>query len=107
MEFLTFEAIPDADNKLKLAYLAAMASSSGPSAPSDGTGGSAYSHHLLNAILTSSTGIIDLDPWLEPFREAIQRRFNYVESWVKTVNEVEGGLEKFSKVRAKKHSQFQ
>lgn len=56
-----------------------MASSSGPSAPSDGT------------------GIIDLDPWLEPFREAIQRRFNYVESWVKTVNEAEGGLEKFSK----------
>jgi 1,4-alpha-glucan branching enzyme len=46
---------------------------------------------------SDGTGIIDLDPWLEPFREAIKRRFNYVESWIKTVDEVEGGLDKFSK----------
>lgn len=52
-KFLIFEAIRNADTKLKLAYLAAMASSSGPSAPSDGTGGSANSHYLLNATLTS------------------------------------------------------
>ncbi|KAL4912399.1 glycoside hydrolase superfamily [Aspergillus aurantiobrunneus] len=57
----------------------AMASTGGPSAPSDGT------------------GIIDLDPWLEPFREAIQRRFNYVESWIEIVDKAEGGLDKFSK----------
>ncbi|KAL4966872.1 1,4-alpha-glucan branching enzyme GLC3 [Aspergillus stella-maris] len=50
-----------------------------PTAPSDGT------------------GIIDLDPWLEPFRDAIKRRYNYVESWVKTVDEAEGGLEQFSR----------
>jgi hypothetical protein len=43
-------------------------------------------------------GIIDLDPWLEPFREAIQRRYKYVESWINTVDETEGGLDKFSKV---------
>ncbi|KAL4754320.1 1,4-alpha-glucan-branching enzyme [Aspergillus terricola var. indicus] len=46
---------------------------------------------------SDGTGIIDLDPWLEPFREAIKRRFNYVESWIKTVDEAEGGLDKFSK----------
>ncbi|KAL4761330.1 1,4-alpha-glucan branching enzyme GLC3 [Aspergillus foveolatus] len=46
---------------------------------------------------SDGTGIIDLDPWLEPFREAIKRRFDYVESWIKTVDEVEGGLDKFSK----------
>ncbi|KAL4950642.1 1,4-alpha-glucan-branching enzyme [Aspergillus filifer] len=50
-----------------------------PTAPSDGT------------------GIIDLDPWLEPFRDAIKRRYNYVESWIKTVDEAEGGLEQFSR----------
>ncbi|KAL4980266.1 1,4-alpha-glucan-branching enzyme [Aspergillus desertorum] len=46
---------------------------------------------------SDGTGIIDLDPWLEPFREAIKRRFNYVESWIKTVDEAEGGLDEFSK----------
>ncbi|KAL6236661.1 1,4-alpha-glucan-branching enzyme [Aspergillus navahoensis] len=46
---------------------------------------------------SDGTGIIDLDPWLEPFREAIKRRFNYVESWIKTVDETEGGLDRFSK----------
>ncbi|KAL5044530.1 1,4-alpha-glucan-branching enzyme [Aspergillus fruticulosus] len=46
---------------------------------------------------SDGTGIIDLDPWLEPFREVIKRRFNYVESWIKTVDEAEGSLDKFSK----------
>ena len=43
-------------------------------------------------------GVIKLDPWLEPFREALQNRFNFVEGWIKTINETEGGLERFSKV---------
>ncbi|KAL4800918.1 1,4-alpha-glucan-branching enzyme [Aspergillus venezuelensis] len=46
---------------------------------------------------SDGTGIIDLDPWLEPFRDAIKRRYNYVESWIKTVDEAEGGLEQFSR----------
>ncbi|KAL3476077.1 1,4-alpha-glucan-branching enzyme [Aspergillus californicus] len=46
---------------------------------------------------SDGTGIIKLDPWLEPFQEAIQRRFKHVESWIKTVDETEGGLDKFSK----------
>ncbi|KAL2825563.1 1,4-alpha-glucan-branching enzyme [Aspergillus cavernicola] len=46
---------------------------------------------------SDGTGIIKLDPWLEPFQEAIQRRFKHVENWIKAVDEVEGGLDKFSK----------
>ncbi|KAL2828567.1 1,4-alpha-glucan-branching enzyme [Aspergillus pseudoustus] len=52
---------------------------------------------MASSAPSDGTGIIDLDPWLEPFREAIQRRYRYVESWVKTVDETEGGLDKFSK----------
>ncbi|KAE8168262.1 1,4-alpha-glucan-branching enzyme [Aspergillus tamarii] len=43
------------------------------------------------------TGVIKLDPWLEPFRDALKQRFNFVEGWVKAINETEGGLETFSK----------
>ncbi|PYH77361.1 1,4-alpha-glucan-branching enzyme [Aspergillus uvarum CBS 121591] len=43
------------------------------------------------------TGVIKLDPWLEPHRDALKRRFEFVEHWVKTINDHEGGLEKFSR----------
>lgn len=45
-----------------------------------------------------STGIISLDPWLEPHRDAIRHRFNFAERWINAINESEGGLDKFSKV---------
>ncbi|KAE8154496.1 pectin lyase fold/virulence factor [Aspergillus avenaceus] len=45
----------------------------------------------------TAPSVIQLDPWLEPFREALKTRFNFVESWMKTINETEGGLDKFSK----------
>jgi len=45
-----------------------------------------------------STGVIGLDPWLEPFREPLKHRYAKAESWIKTINESEGGLEKFSRV---------
>lgn len=43
-------------------------------------------------------GVIQLDPWLEPYRGAIKRRFDLVEKWIQTINETEGGLENFSRV---------
>ncbi|KAE8376919.1 pectin lyase fold/virulence factor [Aspergillus bertholletiae] len=58
---------------------AGMASSATDSSPPDGT------------------GVIQLDPWLEPFRDALKQRFSFVEGWVKTINETEGGLDTFSK----------
>ncbi|KAM0805298.1 1,4-alpha-glucan-branching enzyme [Usnea florida] len=43
------------------------------------------------------TGVIKLDPWLEPFRDALRSRYSHAQQWIKTINETEGGLEKFSK----------
>ncbi|PGH16532.1 1,4-alpha-glucan-branching enzyme [Helicocarpus griseus UAMH5409] len=42
-------------------------------------------------------GVVKLDPWLEPFKEALKSRFNHTNHWIKTINETEGGLEKFSR----------
>ena len=43
-------------------------------------------------------GVVQLDPWLEPFKDALRTRYSKAESWIKTINETEGGLDKFSKV---------
>ncbi|KAL5356031.1 glycoside hydrolase superfamily [Aspergillus floccosus] len=43
------------------------------------------------------TGVIKLDPWLEPFRDALKERFALVEGWIKTINDTEGGLDQFSR----------
>ncbi|KAL3254935.1 hypothetical protein ABHI18_008634, partial [Aspergillus niger] len=51
----------------------------------------------LQSAPPDGTGVIQLDPWLEPFRDALKQRFQFVESWVKTINETEGGLDKFSR----------
>ncbi|KAF1833141.1 alpha-glucan branching enzyme [Decorospora gaudefroyi] len=43
------------------------------------------------------TGIIQLDGYLEPFRDALKSRFSKAQQWIKTINETEGSLEKFSR----------
>lgn len=43
------------------------------------------------------TGIIDIDPWLGEFREPLKSRFAKAQKWIKTINDVEGGLDKFSR----------
>jgi 1,4-alpha-glucan branching enzyme len=43
------------------------------------------------------TGVLRLDPWLEPFSGALKRRFAKAQGWIKTINDTEGGLEKFSR----------
>ncbi|KKY15189.1 putativealpha-glucan branching enzyme [Phaeomoniella chlamydospora] len=43
------------------------------------------------------TGVIQLDPWLEPFKDALRHRFSKAQDWIKTINDTEGGLEKFSR----------
>jgi 1,4-alpha-glucan branching enzyme len=45
-----------------------------------------------------SSGIIQLDPWLEPFKAPIKQRFAAAQKWIKTIDDTEGGLEKFSRV---------
>ncbi|KAJ5355896.1 Alpha-amylase C-terminal all beta [Penicillium concentricum] len=48
-------------------------------------------------IPNDGTGVIQLDPWLEPHRDVLKHRYQVVETWAKTINETEGGLDKFSK----------
>jgi 1,4-alpha-glucan branching enzyme len=38
-----------------------------------------------------------LDPWLEPFTDALKHRFAKTQKWIKTIDETEGGLDKFSR----------
>lgn len=45
------------------------------------------------------TGVIRLDPWLEPFQDALRTRYSKAQSWIKSLSETEGGLAEFSKVR--------
>jgi 1,4-alpha-glucan branching enzyme len=48
-------------------------------------------------IPNDGTGVVKLDPWLEPFSEALRRRYSKTQDWIKTINDTEGGLEKFSR----------
>lgn len=45
------------------------------------------------------TGLIKLDPWLEPFKNTLKRRYIRAKDWIETIDKHEGGLEKFSRVR--------
>ncbi|RMZ91720.1 hypothetical protein DV736_g1042, partial [Chaetothyriales sp. CBS 134916] len=42
-------------------------------------------------------GILQLDPWLEPFTSSLRSRYAKAQKWVKDINEHEGGLDKFSR----------
>jgi 1,4-alpha-glucan branching enzyme len=42
-------------------------------------------------------GVVDLDPWLAPWKDEFKRRYALTQSWIKKLNETEGGLEKFSR----------
>ncbi|KAH7073558.1 alpha-glucan branching enzyme [Paraphoma chrysanthemicola] len=48
-------------------------------------------------IPNDGTGIIQLDGYLEPFKGALQSRFAKAQKWIKTIDETEGGLDKFSR----------
>ncbi|TVY47288.1 1,4-alpha-glucan-branching enzyme [Lachnellula occidentalis] len=43
------------------------------------------------------TGVVQLDPWLAPFKDALRERYSKAQKWIKTLDETEGGLEKFSR----------
>ncbi|KAI1495847.1 glycoside hydrolase superfamily [Biscogniauxia marginata] len=48
-------------------------------------------------IPNDGTGVIKLDPWLEPFAGALKRRYARAQDWLKKIDETEGGIEKFSR----------
>ncbi|GAB0132005.1 hypothetical protein EsDP_00000456 [Epichloe bromicola] len=43
------------------------------------------------------TGVVKLDPWLEPFSEPLRRRYAKANEWIRTIEANEGGLEKFTR----------
>ncbi|KAH6656799.1 1,4-alpha-glucan-branching enzyme [Truncatella angustata] len=42
-------------------------------------------------------GVVQLDPWLSPFKDTIKRRHAKAQEWIKTIDDTEGGLEQFSR----------
>ncbi|RAL66501.1 hypothetical protein DID88_006191 [Monilinia fructigena] len=48
-------------------------------------------------IPNDGTGVVQLDPWLEPFKDSLKHRFSKAQGWIKTIDDAEGGLEKFSR----------
>ncbi|KOS18597.1 hypothetical protein ESCO_001055 [Escovopsis weberi] len=53
--------------------------------------------HLPADYPKDGTGVVKLDPWLEPFSAALRRRYAKAQEWIKIIEENEGGLDKFSK----------
>jgi hypothetical protein len=51
----------------------------------------------VNWLTQLLAGIIQLDSYLEPFKDALKSRFSKTQKWIKTIDETEGGLEKFSR----------
>lgn len=48
-------------------------------------------------VANDGTGIVQVDPWLEPYKGALRSRFAKTQNWIKTIDKHEGGLEKFSR----------
>lgn len=44
------------------------------------------------------TGVIQMDPWLEPFRDQLKHRYAKAFDWIRNITKHEGGLDQFSKV---------
>lgn len=51
-----------------------------------------------SGIPNDGTGVIQLDPYLEPFKDALKSRFSKAQKWIKDIEASEGGLERFSRV---------
>ncbi len=47
---------------------------------------------------TADVGVIKLDPYLSPFQDALKRRSAKAQEWIRKLAELEGGVEKFSRV---------
>ncbi|KAI9015855.1 1,4-alpha-glucan-branching enzyme GBE1 [Phycomyces nitens] len=43
------------------------------------------------------TGLTVLDPWLDPFKDALRQRYNFFNQWREKINESVGGYDNFTK----------
>jgi len=53
---------------------------------------------LLRSGADKSVGVIRTDPYLEPFKDTLKRRYAKAHEWIENIDKYEGGLEKFSRV---------
>lgn len=56
-----------------------------------------WNHKMSRTSYLTCSGIVQLDPWLEPFTDALKSRFAKAKKWIDTIDQTEGGLEKFSR----------
>ncbi|KAL2423704.1 1,4-alpha-glucan-branching enzyme [Exophiala dermatitidis] len=61
------------------------------------SGNSVLAQPSNQEIAPDGTGVVQLDPWLEPYKDALKHRFAKTQEWIKKIDETEGGLEKFSR----------
>lgn len=54
-------------------------------------------HNMQSVTSDDEPGVVKFDPWLAPFADAIKERYKNAQSWIKKLQESEGGLEKFSR----------
>lgn len=72
----------------------------GSGVPNDGTGELCGTElvSVSSSKLTHDPGVVQLDPWLSPFRETLKKRYAKAQEWFQKINETEGGMEKFTRV---------
>lgn len=51
-------------------------------------------------------GICQLDGYLDPFKPALRSRYAKAQQWLKTIQDSEGGLDKFTRARRARTSPF-
>jgi 1,4-alpha-glucan branching enzyme len=45
--------------------------------------------------------MVQLDPYLDPFKDALRSRYSKAQKWLKTIDETEGGMEKFTRASSR------
>lgn len=63
----------------------------------EASGNSVQSAPASNQVPNDGTGVVQLDPYLEPFKPALRSRFSKAQDWISKIDKAEGGLEKFSR----------
>lgn len=56
--------------------------------------------HTIDNKVNHYVGVLKLDPYLEPYKDVLKRRYAKAKQWIAKIDESEGGLEKFSRVRS-------
>ncbi|KAL2350445.1 alpha-glucan branching enzyme [Cryomyces antarcticus] len=49
------------------------------------------------SVPNDGTGVVQLDPYLSPFKDALRARYSKAQDWIRTIDRTEGGLDKFSR----------